>query len=73
MLLKYIIVRSSEADIHEINVYSLHPGVISTNIGRHLNHTIFPGARFFFNLFVMIFDKNVAQGAQTIIHCPVGL
>lgn len=63
--------RLKEANIDEINVYSLHPGVITTEIGRHYNTTIFPGASTIFQIFLQPFLKNPEQGAQTTIYCSV--
>ncbi|XP_032665656.1 retinol dehydrogenase 11-like [Odontomachus brunneus] len=59
--------RLKEADIHGINVYSLHPGAIPTQISQNSN----PILNFFYTSLLKIFGKNVAQGAQTIIHCSV--
>ncbi|CAL1680310.1 unnamed protein product [Lasius platythorax] len=63
--------RLKEEGISGINVYSLHPGVIRTELGRHFNRTIIPGARFFFENIMRPFIKNPVQGAQTTIHCAV--
>ncbi|XP_012222963.1 retinol dehydrogenase 11-like [Linepithema humile] len=63
--------RLKEANIHGINVYSLHPGLIPTDIFRHGNKTLFPGAQFCYNLFTAMFCKNIVQGAQTTIYCAV--
>ncbi|XP_039304016.1 retinol dehydrogenase 12 isoform X4 [Solenopsis invicta] len=63
--------RLKEADIHGINVYSVHPGIIPTEISRYGSSTVFPGATFCFWLFSLLFCKNVVQGAQTIIYCSV--
>ncbi|KAL6255946.1 hypothetical protein P5V15_013183 [Pogonomyrmex californicus] len=62
--------RLTEANIHGINVYSLHPGIIPTEISRHGSETLFPGASYMYNLFARFF-KNVEQGAQTTIYCSV--
>jgi WW domain-containing oxidoreductase len=40
---------------------AVHPGVISTNLGRHMN----PVARFFFGAFGPLVLKDVPQGAAT--------
>ncbi|XP_011644399.1 retinol dehydrogenase 12-like isoform X2 [Pogonomyrmex barbatus] len=63
--------RLTEANIHGINVYSLHPGIIPTEISRHGSKTMFPGASYMYNLFASLFFKNVEQGAQTTIYCSV--
>ena len=54
-----------------MNTYSLHPGVIKTELGRHLNETLFWGARKLIGIFVMPFCKNPELGAQTTIYCAV--
>jgi len=61
----------SEAHIDGINVYSLHPGVITTELGRHFSTTIFPGASTIFQSILRPFLKNCEQGAQTTIYCSV--
>ncbi|XP_025263373.1 retinol dehydrogenase 11 [Camponotus floridanus] len=63
--------RLKEADISGINVYALHPGVIRTELGRHYNKTIVPGATFFFRHIMRPFIKNPTQGAQTTIYCAI--
>ncbi|XP_072767480.1 retinol dehydrogenase 11-like isoform X2 [Anoplolepis gracilipes] len=63
--------RLKEAGIDGINVYSLHPGVIKTELSRHYSKTIIPGARFIFRNIMGPFIKNPIQGAQTTIHCAV--
>lgn len=42
----------------------MHPGVIRTNLGRHMN----PVAGFFFGLFGPLGLKNVPQGAATEVY-----
>ncbi|XP_029173163.1 retinol dehydrogenase 11-like [Nylanderia fulva] len=63
--------RLKGANINGINVYSLHPGVITTELGRHFSTTIFPGASTFFRLLMQPVFKNSEQGAQTTIYCSV--
>ncbi|XP_029173164.1 retinol dehydrogenase 11-like [Nylanderia fulva] len=63
--------RLKEAGINGINIYSLHPGVIRTELSRHYSRTIIPGARFFYRKIMRPFIKNPVQGAQTTIHCAV--
>lgn len=58
-----------EAKIDGVNVYSLHPGVIATELGRHLDSALFPGARASFKMFSSIFVKSPELGAQTTLHC----
>lgn len=63
--------RLNKADIHRINVYSLHPGFIPTDIFRHSNSTIFPGTAYIYNFLSWLFFKSVEEGAQTTIYCSV--
>ncbi|XP_011155356.1 retinol dehydrogenase 11 [Solenopsis invicta] len=63
--------RLKEAHINGINVYSLHPGVITTELGRHFSSTVFRGASTIFRSFFRPFLKNPEQGAQTTIYCSV--
>jgi NAD(P)-dependent dehydrogenase (short-subunit alcohol dehydrogenase family) len=46
---------------------AVHPGVIQTNLGRHMN----PVARFFFGLTDKIALKSAAQGAATEVYVAV--
>ncbi|XP_030756000.1 retinol dehydrogenase 13-like [Sitophilus oryzae] len=55
-----------ESNVNNINVYSLHPGVIKTELGRHLSTPI----RLLFGLFSWTI-KTPEQGAQTSIYCSV--
>ncbi|XP_018302940.1 retinol dehydrogenase 11-like, partial [Mycetomoellerius zeteki] len=60
-----------EADIHGINVYSLHPGMIPTGLFRYGDRVLFPGFTFCCNMFMRFFYKNAEEGAQTTIYCSV--
>ncbi|XP_026726342.1 retinol dehydrogenase 13-like [Trichoplusia ni] len=63
--------RLKEHGIEGINTYSLHPGVIKTELGRHLDDTLFWGARKTFGIFIGPFMKTPESGAQTTIYCAV--
>ncbi|XP_024887123.1 retinol dehydrogenase 12-like [Temnothorax curvispinosus] len=63
--------RLKEANIHGINIYSLHPGLIPTEITRHTSNTLFRGASFCYNTCTGLFFKNAEQGAQTTVYCSV--
>lgn len=63
--------RLKEAHIYGINVYALHPGVITTELGRHFSTTVFPGASTIFQSILRPILKNPEQGAQTTIYCSV--
>ncbi|XP_029943589.1 retinol dehydrogenase 12-like [Salarias fasciatus] len=49
-----------------VTTYSLHPGVVQTDLFRHLN-----GPQRCFMKVVSPFTKNSVQGAQTTIYCAV--
>ncbi|XP_049421019.1 retinol dehydrogenase 12, like [Epinephelus fuscoguttatus] len=49
-----------------VTTYSLHPGVVQTELWRHLS-----GPQQFFMKMVSPFTKNSSQGAQTSIYCAV--
>ncbi|CAJ1082644.1 retinol dehydrogenase 12%2C like [Xyrichtys novacula] len=49
-----------------VTAYSLHPGVVQTDLWRHLN-----GPQQFIMKMVSPFTKNSTQGAQTSIYCAV--
>ncbi|KAG5312077.1 RDH12 dehydrogenase, partial [Acromyrmex insinuator] len=63
--------RLKTANIHGINVYSLHPGIIPTKISQYGSSTIFPGATLCFNLLAQLLYKDAKQGAQTTIYCCI--
>ncbi|XP_075984939.1 retinol dehydrogenase 13-like [Anticarsia gemmatalis] len=60
-----------EHNIEGVNTYSLHPGVIKTELGRHLNSSLFTGARQIIGFFLAPFMKSPELGAQTTIYCAV--
>ncbi|KPI93513.1 Retinol dehydrogenase 13 [Papilio xuthus] len=60
-----------EHNIEGVNTYSLHPGVIKTELGRHMNDTLFRGARTLFGILLGPFMKSAELGAQTTIYCSV--
>lgn len=49
-----------------VTTYSLHPGVVKTDLWRHLS-----GPQQFLMKMVSPFTKNSSQGAQTSIYCAV--
>uniref|UniRef100_H3D810 Retinol dehydrogenase 12, like n=1 Tax=Tetraodon nigroviridis TaxID=99883 RepID=H3D810_TETNG len=49
-----------------VTTYSLHPGVVQTDLWRHLS-----GPEQFLMRFAKPFSKNSVQGAQTTIYCAV--
>ncbi|XP_039288387.1 retinol dehydrogenase 13 isoform X6 [Nilaparvata lugens] len=54
-----------------VTVYSLHPGVVDTDLDRHLDSAFFPGSRWFYRTFGNMFKKSSEQGAQTTLYCAV--
>ncbi|CAH2099628.1 unnamed protein product [Euphydryas editha] len=60
-----------ENNIDGINTYSLHPGVIRTELGRHLDKVLFKGSRRMIGFVLYPFMKSPEQGAQTSIYCSV--
>lgn len=53
-----------------VTVYSLHPGVIRTELGRHLFSTL-PRWKRIIAMPIMMLIKTPWEGAQTTIHCAV--
>lgn len=49
-----------------MTVYSLHPGVVQTELWRHLSAPVQVAVRIF-----SPFTKTSVQGAQTTIYCAV--
>lgn len=54
-----------------MNTYSLHPGVVRTELSRHYSDTVIPGGTWFFNNIIGMFIKSPRCGAQTTIYCAV--
>ncbi|BES93584.1 retinol dehydrogenase [Nesidiocoris tenuis] len=54
-----------------VTAYSLHPGVVSTELSRHVDTAFIPGARWFYDKMGWIFRKTPVQGAQTTLHCAL--
>ncbi|XP_054257520.1 retinol dehydrogenase 13-like, partial [Macrosteles quadrilineatus] len=54
-----------------VTTYSLHPGVIRTELGRHMDTVYFRGARNLAATLGYFFYKTVDQGAQTTLHCAL--
>ncbi|XP_013196163.2 retinol dehydrogenase 11 isoform X1 [Amyelois transitella] len=68
---KGLAIKLKEMNIDNVTTYSLHPGVIRTDIGRNFNQTVGFGATFAFNYMMGPFLKSVKCGAQTSIFCAV--
>ncbi|XP_053601214.1 retinol dehydrogenase 11-like [Plodia interpunctella] len=68
---KGLAIKLKENNIKNVTTYSLHPGVIRTDIGRNFDDTVGFGAKFAFNYLMGPFLKSVKCGAQTSIYCAV--
>ncbi|XP_062402568.1 retinol dehydrogenase 13-like isoform X2 [Sardina pilchardus] len=53
-----------------VNVYSLHPGIIHTELGRHFWPKLALWKRILYQPFVLLI-KTPTEGAQTTIYCAV--
>lgn len=63
-----LVKRLNRANVEKVTVYSVHPGVVYTELGRYLK----PGPmNFFFNYGGHFFAKTPEEGAQTQIYCAV--
>ncbi|XP_078673791.1 retinol dehydrogenase 12-like isoform X2 [Branchiostoma floridae x Branchiostoma belcheri] len=57
-----------------VTAYSLHPGVIATELARHMDASFGLGFTLLkpvLRAFMLLFGKRPQQGAQTTIHCAV--
>lgn len=54
-----------------MHVYSLHPGIVQTELGRTIDQVYFPGMRFLARFFLYPWIKTPEQGAQTTLHCSI--
>ncbi|XP_075984898.1 retinol dehydrogenase 13-like [Anticarsia gemmatalis] len=71
MFAKALADKLKENNIHNVKTYSLHPGVIRTEISRHFDEALYYGVRFIFNNVLGWFMKSPLCGAQTTIYCTV--
>ncbi|XP_014285499.1 retinol dehydrogenase 11 [Halyomorpha halys] len=55
----------------EVTAVSLHPGVVNTEIPRHLNDLYFPGAYWLYSKMGWWLMKSPKQGAQTTLYCAL--
>ena len=62
---------SKKLDSTDITVTAVHPGVVKTELGRHLSLSKSYLARFSLAPIVWLVFKTPRQGAQTTIHCAV--
>ncbi|XP_063837629.1 retinol dehydrogenase 11-like [Ostrinia nubilalis] len=68
---KALAMELKKRDISNVTTYSLHPGVISTEIGRHFSESYMWGTSWLFAAIMRLFGKSVKCGAQTSIYCAV--
>ncbi|XP_038074271.1 retinol dehydrogenase 14-like [Patiria miniata] len=61
--------RRLESEKAGVSVYTLHPGVINTELNRHIIHPLL--LKFFLRPLLGLFLKTPTQGAQTTIYCAV--
>ncbi|CAL4088042.1 unnamed protein product, partial [Meganyctiphanes norvegica] len=54
-----------------VTCYSLHPGVVQTELGRHIHESVNGFIHWAFHFCGNFFFKTVVQGAQTSIYCAV--
>lgn len=54
-----------------MNVYSLHPGIVNTELGRTMGQVFFPGIMYLARVFLYPWYKTPEQGAQTTLHCSI--
>ncbi|KAG0711166.1 Retinol dehydrogenase 13 [Chionoecetes opilio] len=54
-----------------VTTYSLHPGVVQTELGRHIHQSVNGFIHWAFHFFGNFFFKTVTRGAQTTIYCAV--
>ncbi|XP_045510676.1 retinol dehydrogenase 12-like [Colias croceus] len=60
-----------ERNINDVNTYSLHPGVVRTELGRNFFRGLIFGATWVFNNIISVFIKSPQCGAQTTIYCAI--
>lgn len=59
-------------NIQGINTYSLHPGLIKTDLYRHLNSPIRSLIRTIVVDYIFYpFSKTIKMGAQTTVYCAI--
>lgn len=54
-----------------VNVYSLHPGIVRTELNRTFDQVYFRGMWFLFSIVVYPWMKTPEQGAQTTLYCSI--
>jgi hypothetical protein len=54
-----------------VTTYSLHPGIVQTELFRYLSDSYFRGVQAILNGVGALFFKTVEEGAQTTIYCSL--
>ncbi|BES99613.1 short chain dehydrogenase [Nesidiocoris tenuis] len=52
-----------------VTAYSLHPGIVRTELGRYIDETYFTGAQKIARVLFYPISKSPAQGALTTLYC----
>lgn len=55
----------------DVTVYAVHPGLVRTELGRHMDEVTFPGFRAIYRKCFGWYAKTAREGAATTIHCAV--
>nr|XP_018901943.1 PREDICTED: retinol dehydrogenase 11-like [Bemisia tabaci] len=64
--------RLTEKRIKTVTTYALHPGVIATELSRHLDTAARPWIKKLYeSRFVRYFIRTPEEGAQTTLHCAL--
>lgn len=54
-----------------VNTYAVHPGVVDTELSRHFDSSVLPGAAWLYQHIGGLFIKSPEQGAQTTLYCAL--
>ncbi|CAH2262170.1 retinol dehydrogenase 11-like [Pararge aegeria] len=71
MFSRAIHLKLREHNIQNVNTYSLHPGVVATELGRDLDKTVFYGTTWLVYNVIKWVIRSPRSGAQTTIYCAV--
>lgn len=55
----------------QVKVYAVHPGVVRTELGRHMDSVVFSGFQKFYRTIMGYFMKTVEDGSRTQIYCAL--
>ncbi|XP_075227524.1 retinol dehydrogenase 12-like [Lycorma delicatula] len=54
-----------------VTTYAVHPGIVKTELGRHMDEVYFKGARVLARTLSYFLIKTPEEGAQTTLHCAL--